>query len=62
MNRKPYPTDLTDTQWECIAPLIPPAKPGGHRRSVDVREVINAIMYFARTGCQWRSLPHEFPP
>jgi putative transposase len=62
MNRKPYPTDLTDAQWERIAPLIPPAKPGGRHRSVDVREVVNAIMYFTRTGCQWRSLPHEFPP
>src|SRR3954469_10575286 len=62
MNRKPYPTDLTDAQWERIAPLIPPAKPGGRRRSVDVREVVNAIMYFTRTGCQWRNLPHEFPP
>jgi putative transposase len=62
MNRKPYPTDLTDAQWERIAPLIPPAKPGGRRRSVDVRELVNAIMYFTRTGCQWRNLPHEFPP
>jgi putative transposase len=63
MNRKPYPTDLTDAQWELISPLIPPAKPGGRRRSVDVREVVNAIMYFTRTGCQWRNLPHEeFPP
>ncbi len=62
MNRKPYPTDLTDAQWERIAPLIPPAKPGGRRRSVDVRELINAIVYLTRTGCQWRNLPHEFPP
>jgi putative transposase len=43
MTRKPYPTDLTDAQWARIAPLIPPAKPGGRRRTVNVREVLNAI-------------------
>ncbi len=52
MTRKPYPTDLTDEQWARIAPLVPPAKPGGRRRSVNVREVVNAIVYFVRTGCQ----------
>ena len=62
MARKPYPTDLTNAQWSRIAPLIPPARPGGRRRTVNVREVINAIFYFVRTGCQWRNLPHEFPP
>jgi putative transposase len=62
MIRKPYPTDLTDAQWARIAPLIPPAEPGGRRRSVNVREVVNAIVYFVRTGCQWRNLPHDFPP
>jgi putative transposase len=62
MIRKPYPTDLTNDQWARIAPLIPPAKPGGRRRSVDVRQVLNAIVYFVRTGCQWRNLPHDFPP
>ncbi len=62
MARKPYPTDLTNAQWSRIAPLIPPARPGGRRRTVNVREVINAILYFVRTGCQWRNLPHEFPP
>lgn len=62
MNRKPYPTDLTDAQWERIEPLIPLAKPGGRPRSVDMREMVNAILYFTRTGCQWRNLPHEFPP
>ena len=62
MIRKPYSTDLTDAQWARIAPLIPPAKPGGRRRSVNVREVVNAILYFVRTGCQWRNLPHDFPP
>ncbi len=62
MTRKPYPTDLTNAQWSRIAPLIPPAKPGGRRRTVNVREVVNAILYFVRTGCQWRNLPHDFPP
>jgi len=62
MIRKPYSTDLTDAQWARIATLIPPAKPGGRRRSVNVREIVNAIVYFVRTGCQWRNLPHDFPP
>lgn len=56
--RKPYPTDLTDEQWALVAPDIPPAR--GNRR-VDIREVINAILYITRAGCQWRMLPHEFP-
>src|SRR3954463_7666379 len=62
MIRKSYPTDLTDAQWARIAPLIPPAKPGGRRRSVNIREIVNAILYFVRTGCQWRNIPHDFPP
>ncbi len=63
MTRKSYPTDLTDAQWaHIVAPLIPPAEPGGRPRSVDVREVINAILYFVRTGSQWRNLPHDLPP
>ena len=57
-----YPSDLTDRQWSIIEPLIPPAEPGGRRRSVDMREVVNAILYLLRTGCSWRMLPHEFPP
>ena len=62
MVRESYPTNLTDAQGAHIAPLIPPAIPGGPRRSVNVREIVNAILYFVRTGCQWRNLPHEFPP
>lgn len=57
-----YPSDLTDQQWAILEPLIPPAKPGGRPGSVDMREVINAIFYVDRTGCQWRALPHDFPP
>jgi putative transposase len=56
-----YPTDLTDRQWDCIKDLIPPAKPGGHPRTLDMRSVVNAILYLAVTGCQWRMLPREYP-
>lgn len=62
MARTPYPSDLTDAQWAIIEPLIPPAAPGGRTRSVDMREVFDAILYFNRGGCSWRMLPHEFPP
>ncbi len=56
-----YPTDLTDAQWAVLAPLIPPPKPGGRRRTVEMRRVVNAIVYIDRTGCQWRMLPREYP-
>ena len=62
MERRSYPTDLTDAQWEILEPLIPPAKPGGRRRSVNMREILNAIFYLLRSGCQWRLIPHDFPP
>lgn len=62
MERKPYPTDLTDGQWRLIEPLIPAAKPGGRSREVDVREMINAILYVLRGGIPWRLLPHDFGP
>jgi transposase len=61
MNRKPYPSDLTDAQWSILEPLIPLAKPGGHPRTTNMREVINAILYLVRNGCGWRALPHDFP-
>ena len=60
--REPYPSDLTAAQWALIAPLLPPAKPGGRPRTTQLREVINAVFYLTRTGCSWRMLPHEFPP
>lgn len=60
--RKPYPSDLSDAEWALLEPLIPPPKPGGHPRTVNVREVLNALFYMGRTGCQWRQLPHDFPP
>lgn len=57
-----YPSDLTDEQWSLVRPMIPPAKHGGRRRSVDLRQVLNAIFYVASTGCQWRALPKDLPP
>ena len=60
--RKPYSTDLTDEQWEILEFVIPPAKPGGRPRSVEMREVINTLLYQARTGCQWSMLPHDLLP
>ena len=60
--RKRYPSDLTEEQWAVLAPLIPPAKPGGRPRTVDLREVVNALFYQARTGCAWDYLPHDLPP
>ena len=60
--RKDYATDLTDEQWELIEVIIPKAKGGGRPREVDMREVVNAMLYINRTGCQWDMLPHDFPP
>jgi transposase len=60
--RKPYPSDLTDEQWELMQIVVPEAKPGGRPRSADMREVINALLYINRSGCQWDMLPHDLPP
>ncbi len=60
--RKPYRSDLSDAQWDLIQDLFPSAKPGGRPRTVDVREVVNALMYQARTGCPWDYLPHDLLP
>jgi len=57
-----YPSDLTDAEWGFIRPLIPPAKRGGGKRTVNIREVINGLMYVLSTGCQWRAIPKDFPP
>jgi putative transposase len=62
MKRRSYPSNLIDQEWAILEPLIPPAKLGGHPRTIDMREVINAILYLDRTGGQWRALPHDFPP
>lgn len=61
MDRKPYPSDLTNAQWKLVAPLIPPAKPGGRPRKYDMREVLNGLLYVNREGCRWRALPHDLP-
>jgi len=61
MTRHAYPSDLSDAQWARIAPLIPPAKAGGHPRTVDIREIVNAIFYLNKTGCPWRAVPHDLP-
>jgi putative transposase len=60
--RKHYPTDLTDAQWAILEPLIPQSKHGGRPRKVNIREVINTILYLNRTGCQWDMLPHDLLP
>jgi len=57
-----YPSDLTDGEWALIEPMIPPAKRGGRRREVNVREVINGVFYVLSTGCQWKALPKDLPP
>jgi putative transposase len=62
--RKPYSTDLSDAQWERLRSVFPPAKNGrtGRPRTYALREIVNALMYQLRTGCQWRNLPYDFPP
>jgi putative transposase len=62
VSREPYDSDVTDVEWVLLEPLIPREKPGGRHRSVDIREVVNAIFYVLRTGCAWRLLPHDYPP
>jgi putative transposase len=62
MTRKPYPSDLTDEQWALVEAAIPPARPGGAPRQVNIREVVNALFYRNKEGCTWRGLPHDFPP
>ena len=63
MNHRPnYPSDLTDEEWQIIEPLVPPVESGGRPADYGRREIVNAIFYVLRTGCQWRFLPHDFPP
>jgi transposase len=57
-----YPSDLTDEEWAFMAPVIPPAKRGGGKRTVSVRDVVNGLMYVLSTGCQWRAIPKDLPP
>jgi transposase len=65
--RVPYPSDLPDEGWELIRPVLTAWKGrhpsvSGHQAKYDLREIVNAILYQARTGCQWRYLPHDLPP
>ena len=62
MTREAYPSDLTGEQWDVLAPMLPAARPGGRPRSVDLREVLNGILYVLRAGCPWRMSPHDLPP
>src|SRR5882762_11928367 len=57
-----YPSDVTEEEWAVSAPLIPPARRGGRKRSVNIREVFNGVMYVLSTGCQWRAIPKDLPP
>lgn len=57
-----YPGDLTGEEWGHVAPLIPPARRGGNKRTVNVREVVNGLMDILSTGCQWRAIPKDLPP
>jgi len=61
-SRRRYPTNLTDAQWQFLAPLIPPPKPGGRPAVHQRRELVNAMLYLVRAGCAWRLLPHDLPP
>ena len=60
--RKAYATDLTDEQWAILEPVVPPAKHGGRPRAVNMREVLNTLLYLNRAGCQWDMLPHDLLP
>ncbi len=62
ITKKVYDSELTDEQWCIVEPLIPKTKTKGRPRTTDIREVLNAILYIGRTGCQWRLLPEKYPP
>lgn len=61
MRSQSYPSDVTDAQWHLIEPHLP-VYPGGRPRTTDLRDVVDAVLYVLRTGCQWRYLPKDFPP
>ncbi len=62
MPRRRYPSDTTDAEWAVLAPLVPAVLPGGRPAAHARRGVVDAIFYVLRTGCQWRALPHDYPP
>lgn len=61
-SRLRYESDVTDDEWAEISPLIPPARRGGNKRTVQIREVLNGVMYILSSGCQWRAIPRDLPP
>lgn len=62
IKRKPYPSDLTDKEWKILEPFLPPASTRGRPMDYSLREIVNALIYFLRSGCAWRMLPHDLPP
>ena len=62
MNTHPYPSDLSDEEWAILGPLITPGKQAGHPQLFGLRRIVEAVFYLLRTGCQWRAMPHEYPP
>jgi len=60
-SRLRYASDLTDAEWAEVGRLIPPAKPGGNKRTVDIREIVNGVMYVLSTGCRWHAIPQDLP-
>ncbi len=60
--RLPYPSDVNNQEWNCIASRVAQKQGPGRKRTIDIREVVNALCYMTKTGCQWRMLPHDFPP
>ena len=57
-----YPSDLTDHEWSLVQDIIPPARRGGNKRTIDIRSVVNGLMYVLSTGCQWTAIPKDVPP
>src|ERR1700740_3624800 len=57
-----YPSDMTNAEWALVRPFVPPARHGGRKREVDMREVLNGVFYVLSTGCQWGALPKDLPP
>jgi transposase len=60
--RLPYPSDLSDAEWAQVCRFVPAPKPGGRPAKHERREIVNGLLYVARTGCQWRAMPHDLPP
>jgi putative transposase len=61
MKRKTYPSDLSDEQWQLLEPMLPPPEQFGRRRTIELRQICNALFYVLRTGCAWRYLPQDYP-